>query len=58
MSGLPLKSPSDADKFRREYLNILKLQTKNDDKNYSANRIYKQTGVPQQPTDTRTLMRR
>lgn len=55
MSGLPLKSPSDADKFRREYLNILKLQTANDDKNYSANRIYKQTGVPQQPTDTRTF---
>jgi hypothetical protein len=55
MSGLPLKSPSDADKFRREYLNILKLQTRNDDKNYSANRLFKQTGVPQQPTDTRTF---
>jgi len=55
MSGVPLNSPLDADKFRREYLNILKLQTKNDDKNYAANRLYKQTGVPQQPTDTRTF---
>ena len=55
MSGVPLKSPLDADKFRREYLNTLKLQTKNDDKNYQANLLYKQTGVPQQPTDTRTF---
>jgi len=55
MSGMPLKSPLDADKFRREYLNILKLQTKNDDKNYQANLLYKQTGIPQQPTDTRTF---
>ena len=55
MSGVPLKSPLDADKFRREYLNTLKLQTKTDDKNYQANLLYKQTGVPQQPTDTRTF---
>jgi len=55
MSGMPLRSPLDADKFRREYLNILSLQTKNDDKNYAANRLFKQTGVPQQPTDTRTF---
>tara|TARA_R110000744_G_scaffold361419_2_gene469184 strand:+ start:1393 stop:3126 length:1734 start_codon:yes stop_codon:yes gene_type:complete len=55
MSGLPLTSPLDADKFRREYLNTLKLQTKNDDKNYRANLLYQQTGIPQQPTDTRTF---
>jgi hypothetical protein len=55
MSGVPLKSPLDADKFRREYLNTLKLQTKNDDKNYQANILYKQTGIPQQPTDMRTF---
>lgn len=55
MSGLPLNSPLDADKFRREYLNTLQLQTRIDDKNYKANRLYKQTGVPQQPTDTRTF---
>lgn len=55
MSGQPLQKPLDATKFRQQYLANLKLQTKIDDMNYQANKVYVKTGAPQQPTDQRTL---
>jgi hypothetical protein len=55
MSGQPLKNPSDAAKFRQQYLATLALQAKNDDINLQANKIFKKTGqTPAQMTDTRT----
>lgn len=55
MSGQPLQKPLDATKFRQQYLANIKLQTKIDEMNYQANRVYKKTGAAQQPTDQRTL---
>jgi hypothetical protein len=55
MSGQPLQKPLDATKFRQQYLANLELQTKIDDMNYQANKVYVKTGAPQQPTDQRTL---
>jgi hypothetical protein len=53
MSGLPNRKPTDAEKFRKEYLATLALQAKNDALNYEANKVYQRTGAPAQPTDTR-----
>lgn len=55
MSGQPLQKPLDATKFRQQYIANLELQTKIDDMNYQANKVYVKTGAPQQPTDQRTL---
>ena len=55
MSGQPLRHPTDADKFRQQYLAYLKLRAELDDKNLQANKIYIKTGeTPSQPTDQRT----
>ena len=55
MSGYPLKNPTDASKFREQYLSSLALQAQNDDINLQANKIYVKTGqTPTQMTDTRT----
>lgn len=54
MSGQPLIKPSDAKKYRSAYLNSLALEASNNSKNLNANQVYKQTGAPAQPTDTRT----
>jgi hypothetical protein len=55
MSGYPLKNPTDASKFRQQYLATLALQAKNDDYNLQANKIFNKTGqTPSQMTDTRT----
>ena len=54
MSGQPLNKPSDAQKYRSAYLNTLALESKNNSKNLNANQVYKQTGQPAVPTDTRT----
>jgi hypothetical protein len=54
MSGQPYIFPIDQDKFRKEYLANLNLRALIDDKNLQANKVYKNTGVPTQPTDTRT----
>lgn len=54
MSGQPLNKPSDAQKYRSAYLNTLALESKINSKNMNANQVYKQTGQPAQPTDTRT----
>ena len=53
MSGQPSNTKSDQVAFRKEYMKSLNQQIANDDKNYDANQIYKKTGMPQQPTDTR-----
>jgi hypothetical protein len=56
MSGYPLKNPTDASKFRQQYLSSLALQAQNDDINFQANKIYIKTGqTPTQMTDTRTI---
>ena len=55
MSGQPTINPTDASKFRQQYLANLSLQANIDDQNLQANKIYKKTGMtPTQPTDTRT----
>jgi len=54
MSGKPLISPSDASKYRQQYLATLALQANINDANLQANKIYKRTGqTPTQPTDMR-----
>lgn len=55
MSGYPLNYPTDAAKFRQQYLANLNLQANINDMNLQANKIYKKTGqTPVQVTDTRT----
>jgi hypothetical protein len=55
MSGQPSNTKSDQVAFRKAYMKSLNQQIANDDKNYEANQIYKKTGTPQQPMDTRTI---
>jgi len=54
MSGQPLQNPLDADKFRREYMNQLKLRVELDDANLQANKVYKRTGQKNEIQDYRT----
>lgn len=55
MSGQPLIHPTDASKFREQYLAELAQQIANDDRNLQANKIYKKTGqTPSIVLDTRT----
>jgi hypothetical protein len=55
MSGFPNNKPTDASKFRQNYLANLALETKNNEINYQANKIFKKTGqTPTQVLDTRT----
>jgi hypothetical protein len=52
----PCRNPTDADKYRQQYMSNLSLQAANDQKNLNANLIFKQTGqTPSQPTDFRTI---
>ena len=52
---MPNKNPTDASKFRQQYLATLALQARNDDINLQANKIFNKTGeTPSQMTDTRT----
>jgi len=51
----PCVKPTDAQKYRQQYLTNLKLEAANNQKNLNANLLYKQTGqTPSQPTDFRT----
>lgn len=51
----PLIKPSDAAKYREQYLNTLKVQASNDQLNMNANMLYRTTQqLPVQPTDYRT----
>lgn len=54
MSGQPYINPLDQAKFRQQYLANLALRASLDDTNLQANKVYKKTGAPTQPTDTRT----
>lgn len=54
MSGQPYNTPLDAAKFRQQYLANLALRADLDDANLQANKVYRRTGAPTQPTDTRT----
>jgi hypothetical protein len=44
MSGQPLKTPSDATKYRSEYMQSLALQSKINDVNAKANQLFLETG--------------
>lgn len=57
MSGQPVKTPADINKFRNEYMETLRLQEQINDMNLEANKTYLLTGQlpPQsQMQDTRT----
>lgn len=55
MSGQPNINPSDAEKFRQQYLSNLDLRVRLDDTNLQANKVYKRTGqLPVEPSDFRT----
>lgn len=59
MAGQPLKNPSDASKFREQYLANLNLRAELDDINLQANKVYKRTGqLPVEPSDNRTTEER
>tara|TARA_R110002167_G_scaffold356291_3_gene571009 strand:+ start:8119 stop:9861 length:1743 start_codon:yes stop_codon:yes gene_type:complete len=56
MSGQPNINPSDAMKFRQQYLSSLDLRVRLDDVNLQANKVYKRTGqLPVEPSDFRTI---
>lgn len=54
MSGQPVRTPLDVDKFRREYLNQLQLRADLDNENLQANKVYKRTGQKNELQDYRT----
>jgi hypothetical protein len=43
------------EEFRKRYLASLSTEIKNDAKNLTANQVFRDTGVPSQPVDTRTI---
>lgn len=56
MSGHPNMNPLDMVKYRNAYLGTLQLQSKINQANLDANKIYKKTGMtPSEQTDTRTV---
>jgi hypothetical protein len=54
MSGLPVNTKAQAQEYRKQYLAYLALEAQNDAYNMMANQVYKQTGQPSRPPDTRT----
>ena len=55
MSGLPVNTKSQADEYRKQYMAYLALEAQNDAFNLMANQVYRQTGQPSRPPDTRTI---
>ena len=53
-SGLPINTTSQAAEYRKRYLATLALEAQNDAYNLQANQVYRQTGQPSRPPDTRT----
>lgn len=53
-SGLPVNTFSQAKEYRKQYMASLALEAQNDAFNLMANQVYKQTGQPSRPPDTRT----
>lgn len=43
------------EEYRKQYLASLALQSKNDALNLSANQVFRETGTPSAPADTRTI---
>jgi len=54
-TGKPYRTEYDRTQNYKDYMKLLDLQIKNNKTNYDANILYKQTGVPTQPLDTRTF---
>ena len=57
-TGKPYRTEYDRTQNYKDYMKLLDLQIKNNKTNYDANILYKQTGVPTQPLDTRTYAER
>lgn len=53
-SGLPINTFSQAAEYRKRYLAYLALTAQVEAYNLQANQVYKQTGQPSRPPDTRT----
>jgi hypothetical protein len=53
-SGLPINSFAQAAEFRRRYMANLALTAQNEAYNLQANQVFRQTGQPSRPPDTRT----
>lgn len=53
-TGKPFNTQYDRTQNYKDYMKNLDLQIKNNKTNYDANILYKNTGVPTQPLDTRT----
>jgi hypothetical protein len=51
---MSIKKPS-REEFRKQYLATLAVETQNNQKNAGANQLFKQTGQPSQPLDTRSI---
>ncbi len=51
---MSIKQPSK-EEWRRQYLATLAVETANNQKNAGANQLFKQTGQPSQPLDTRSI---
>jgi hypothetical protein len=49
MSGFPLRTPTDAERYMKQYMANLDLRAKLDNDNYQANKLFLRTG--QQPTE-------
>lgn len=54
MSGLPINTFQQADEFRKQYMYYLALEAQNNELNMRANRVFRETGQPIRPPDTRT----
>ena len=54
MSGLPVNTFAQAAEYRKRYLASLALSAQNDAFNLQANQVYRQTGQPSRPPDTRS----
>jgi hypothetical protein len=53
-SGLPINSFAQAAEYRKRYLADLALTAQNEAYNLQANQVFRQTGQPSRPPDTRT----
>lgn len=53
-SGLPINTFADAAEYRKRYMASLALTAQNEAYNLQANQVFRQTGQPSRPPDTRT----
>ena len=57
-AGTPLRTKRQAEAQREAYMNSLKMEVSNIQKNYNANEIYKATGTASIPKSTETITER